>query len=439
MNRLTMLCLVLTLVFAPWSKAQVEVQQKNVTGNCNVALGVVQSGKVEVQCGIHEAALKPLADKLNYLLKRNKLAQEQMKSLVESVNLLMSVVLEGNAKTLAEVRKSGQEQTTAMTKLFAEQTKVIEQQANRVIAQIPEGGAAAIEQFKQEAQTWRKQYKDLLAKWEQVQGDEQAGLAFKALQAGDLKRAGEILDSILAEQDKVADKAAPNHFRRGQIFELQFEPQQALVHYDAAYRFAPKNIEYAHAYALLLQNQHQFRKAARVYEENLEDLRERVQKNPEAYEPDLAKTLNNLGNLYSDTQRFAEAEQAYGEARDLCRKLALKNPEAYEPNLAATLNNLGILYRDTQRFAEAEQAFGEARDLYRKLAHKNPEAYEPNLATTLNNLGVLYRDTRRFAEAEKAYGEARDLYRKLALKNPRVFEKDVARVERLLAEIKDKR
>ena len=107
-----------------------------------------------------------------------------------------------------------------------------------------------------------------------------------------------------------------------------------------------------------------------------------------------------------------------------------------EPNLAAVLNNLGALYSATQRFADAEKAYLEARDLRRKLTQKTPDAYEPAVAMTLNNLGVLYRDTQRFADAEKAYLEALGFYKKFAEKNPTVYQKDVQRVEHLIAQLR---
>ena len=41
-------------------------------------------------------------------------------------------------------------------------------------------------------------------------------------------------------------------------------------------------------------------------------------------------------------------------------RLAKDNPQAYEPDLADSYNNLAILYRDTQRFAESEEMYNAA-------------------------------------------------------------------------------
>jgi tetratricopeptide (TPR) repeat protein len=53
-----------------------------------------------------------------------------------------------------------------------------------------------------------------------------------------------------------------------------------------------------------------------------------------------AGTLNNLGNVYSNTGRIEKAEQAYSEALDIYRRLATANPRR-EQDVAGTLNNLG--------------------------------------------------------------------------------------------------
>ena len=102
------------------------------------------------------------------------------------------------------------------------------------------------------------------------------------------------------------------------------------------------------------------------------------------YRPDLAQTLNGLGNLYQLTQRVTDAEAAYKEATAIQRDVAAQNP-AYRPDLARTLNNLAALYGNTQLFAEAEAAFKEAAKIQRDLAAQNPAAYWPDLSQTLNN------------------------------------------------------
>src|SRR5204862_518689 len=89
-------------------------------------------------------------------------------------------------------------------------------------------------------------------------------------------------------------------------------------------------------------------------------------RDPGAYRPDVATTLNHLGNLYADTGRLAEAEKANSEALTIRRELAAPDPGAYRPDVAMTLNNLGVLYAHTGRLAEAEKANSEALTVYRR-------------------------------------------------------------------------
>ena len=179
-------------------------------------------------------------------------------------------------------------------------------------------------------------------------------------------------------------------------------------------------------YGLFLQNQNLYKRANLLYEEALGICRRLAESNPQAYEPDVAHTLNNLANLYSDTQRFEESETLYLEALEISRRLAKDNPQAYEPDVARTLNNLAILYKNTQRFIESETLYLEALETYRRLAKGNPQAYEPNVAMMLNNLAILYWKTQRFEESETLYLEALEIRRHLAKDNPQVFEPYVA-------------
>ena len=75
-------------------------------------------------------------------------------------------------------------------------------------------------------------------------------------------------------------------------------------------------------------------------------IRERLAKaNPQAYEPDLASSYDNLAILYSDTQRLQESEAMYQSALAIRERLAKANLQAYEPALAISYNNLAKIGR----------------------------------------------------------------------------------------------
>lgn len=56
-------------------------------------------------------------------------------------------------------------------------------------------------------------------------------------------------------------------------------------------------------------DQNDFSRTELVLLTTLDDARQLAKANPAAYQPDVAETLSNLGNLYSDTQRLKERER----------------------------------------------------------------------------------------------------------------------------------
>ncbi|MDR0915025.1 MAG: tetratricopeptide repeat protein [Oscillospiraceae bacterium] len=173
-------------------------------------------------------------------------------------------------------------------------------------------------------------------------------------------------------------------------------------------------------YAYYLQEQNKFKPAVRFYKKALSAFRK------DNNLPNVATTLNNLGNLHNKLNKSADAEKEYREALVIRRKLAQTNPDTYLSNVATILNNLGNMHTNLTQYTDAEKTYQEALKYYRKLAQTNPDAYLPDVAMTLNNLGVLHRTLTQYADAEKTYQEALDIRRKLAQTNTDVYLLNVA-------------
>jgi len=157
------------------------------------------------------------------------------------------------------------------------------------------------------------------------------------------------------------------------------------------------------------------------------DIRKRlVQRNPDAFEPDLAGSLNTLGNCYSGLGRRQEALDATKRAGDIYERLAQRNPDGFEPDLAGSLNNLGVFYLKLGRWQEALDAAKRAVDIRERLAIRNPDGFEPNLAVSLNNLGNRYSELGRWQEALDVAKRAVDIRERLVQRNPDGFEPDLA-------------
>ena len=247
-----------------------------------------------------------------------------------------------------------------------------------------------------------------------------------------------LLLARIAEEREDHVSAATNYNNAGQYYQKQnnFEPCEASYKraYDIIKSLAEKNPEayeadladYCNNLGKLYSDLNRYAEAEEFYKQAYKIRKRLAEKNPEAYEPDLAISCNNLGNLYYKLNRYAEAEEYYKQAYEIYGRLAEKNPEAYEPKLAMSCNNLGVLYSDLNIYAEAEKYHKRAYEIKMRLVDKNPEAYEPDLAPSCNGLGYLYYKLNRYAEAEKYHKRAYEIYERLAEKNPEAYEPKLA-------------
>ena len=177
---------------------------------------------------------------------------------------------------------------------------------------------------------------------------------------------------------------------------------------------------------LIYSDTQRFDESEKMYKAAMEKFKQLADANPLAYESGLAASYNNLANLYSITQRFTESDKMYKTALEIYKPLADSNPQAYEPNLAKSYNNLACLYYTTKHFTESEKMHKAALEIYKPLADSNPQAYEPVLAHSFNNLAALYDDTQRFAESEQMHKAALEIRKRLADANPQAYEPDLA-------------
>jgi tetratricopeptide repeat protein len=276
----------------------------------------------------------------------------------------------------------------------------------------------------QEVDDWIKRFNELSAQLGQSPADgELSKREADALHNGDLALAERLQKELIAREE---DLTAQNQFNLGQLLELRFEPTEALAQYKKAYDYRSEDVRYGQAYGDLLGRQNRYAEAIRIYEHVLKIRRELASANPHAYQPDLARTQNDLGLLYTEMQRFKDAEKTTREALQTFRDLAKANPHTYQNDIAVTLNDLGDLYSEMQRPKDAEDAYTEELQTFRDLANSNPQAYKPYIALALDNLGLLYGNTQRTKQAEDAYTEALQIQRDLAKANTQAYSLLVA-------------
>ncbi len=166
--------------------------------------------------------------------------------------------------------------------------------------------------------------------------------------------------------------------------------------------------------------------ATALLEESTTLLRKLAVARPDAYYPDLALSLNNLGNSLSDLGRREAALAATEEAVAVYRELVAVRPNTFKPDLAMALNNLSASLSDLGRRENALAATEEAVAVYRELAAARPDAYKPDFAATLNKLGNRLSDLGRREAALVFTEEAVAVYRELAAARPDAFKPDLA-------------
>ena len=185
----------------------------------------------------------------------------------------------------------------------------------------------------------------------------------------------------------------------------------------------------AHIHATLdwrLANAGLHQEALAAAQESLVLYRRLAEASPADHEPNLAMSLNNLGNRLAEAGYRQEALVPAQEAAALYRRLAKASPAAYEPNLAMSLNNLGNRLAAAGQPEEALVTSQEATAIRRRLAEANPAVYEPDFAVSLNNLGNRLAAVGLREEAIAICREVVVLYRGLAEANPALHEPDLA-------------
>ena len=106
-----------------------------------------------------------------------------------------------------------------------------------------------------------------------------------------------------------------------------------------------------------------------------------------------ASLIGSIAVLYHKLTRFESAEEHYKEALKIYRALAERNPDAFNSDLAETLHGYGNLYRELKKFEEANKFYSEAFELYQSMATKCSDAFEHFLVRIKADRARLYIDS----------------------------------------------
>ena len=97
-------------------------------------------------------------------------------------------------------------------------------------------------------------------------------------------------------------------------------------------------------------------------------------------------------------REYAAAKQSHEQALAIRRKALPPD----HPDIAQSLNNLGEVQRELREYAAAKQSDEQALAIFRKALPQD----HPVIATSLNNLGNVQHELREYAAAKQSHEEA---------------------------------
>jgi tetratricopeptide (TPR) repeat protein len=160
--------------------------------------------------------------------------------------------------------------------------------------------------------------------------------------------------------------------------------------------------------------------AAEIYRRIVVGLTTRATVDPDL-RPVLADWTDGLANRLSDLGQRAASLAAAQEAVRRWREITVRHPDAFAPNLARSLHNLVIRLRDSGQREAALAAARGALELHRALAARRTDDFGIILGSSLNNLANCLGDLHNHEAALPLARESVELYRVLATDDCRSF------------------
>ncbi|WP_296703489.1 tetratricopeptide repeat protein [Algoriphagus sp.] len=294
-----------------------------------------------------------------------------------------------------------------------------------------------IEQLRKDVISLAETFLDMKLDTERLQHAKKFFEEGKFKEAGGSMEAGEMsgdLESLLEERKLLQEKMKSNqeHLKSNANeflilakltaidYELKDRFEKAIEYYEMSIQ-ADRNYENISSYATFLYKHDRHLEAERYYQEAVEIARKLVQENPLKYLPELAKSLNLLGEIQRVIDQLDQAEKSYQEALEICRDLTDDGQNSHLIELGEVLHSIGVVFRRKHEYDTAKDFLEEALMVRRNLSEDNSEKNLDNLADTLNSLAVLLSAMELDENVEVLFQEALDIRRKLSENNPDEF------------------
>jgi superkiller protein 3 len=205
-------------------------------------------------------------------------------------------------------------------------------------------------------------------------------------------------DEAIVELEKevqISPGSLPVHFLLGQTYFKQKKYDKAREHYETAIQL---DSEYASAYYGLVRVYTALKEPekAKEYELRFKSFKDRRLKESRARRASEVLPILDLTAIRrSVIVTYLDAEKLYREKKDFgTAELLLKRAIEIDPNDIRCFEELGLLYSMTERYPEALRQFERIREI------------EPSNLRSYLNIGTILFMLKRYDEAERVYREA---------------------------------
>ena len=166
----------------------------------------------------------------------------------------------------------------------------------------------------------------------------------------------------------------------------------------------------AESRAAIHQRMLQHKERKNCYEEVLADQEQRYDPN----HPEIARTVNNLGNAWSDLGDTRQAVSFYERALSIREQVYKEDPN--HPDIAKAFNNLGNAWRDLGDGRQAVNFYQRTLAIFKQVYKEGPN--HPYIAHALNALGLAWRDLGDAGKAVSFYQRALEMYGQVYKETP---------------------
>lgn len=168
--------------------------------------------------------------------------------------------------------------------------------------------------------------------------------------------------------------------------------------------------------ALYHEELNELTKAQEGYESSLK-LRRELADIQNKYRGDVAKTLNNLGNLYKTLFEYDKAKKCLSESYEIYKYMS-RSDAKYKIHRVISRRNLALVLYLQGNYHQALNEINGALKTISELAQKDPNEYNCDLAYLLLDYATLYSKKNNYIETNAKYNQALNLFRELAILNP---------------------